>query len=171
MTNQNSSNMWSYQQILIAVDRSEPSQKAFEQGMAIAKAFQAKLHLIHVIAPLQEEFQDLSSLTLSGGYYPPAIEQSLDKRWEILEQEGLQLLRSLTAIATAHGISTEFTQILGQPEQKICEFAHSLNADLIVIGSHGRSGLSELFLGSVSNYVSHNVPCAVLIVHQSAQNS
>ena len=57
---------------------------------------------------------------------------------------------------------------MGQAAQKICEFAQTVNADLIVIGSHGRSGLSELFLGSVSNYVSHHVSSAVLIVHHQS---
>ncbi|MEM7592653.1 MAG: universal stress protein, partial [Cyanobacteria bacterium P01_A01_bin.83] len=54
----------------------------------------------------------------------------------------------------------------GQPAQQICESAKEWQADLIVIGSHGRKGLNELIVGSVSNYVSHHVPCAVLLVHQ-----
>ncbi len=167
MTNENITGTWSYKQILVAVDQSEPSRKAFDQAVAIAKAFQAKLNLIHVISSLQEEYQDLSALAVDGGYYPAVTDDILQQRWESLEEEGLEFLRSLKEIATAHGVSTEFTQMIGQAEQKICEFAQSLNADLIVIGSHGRTGLSELFLGSVSNYVSHHVPCAVLIVHQA----
>ncbi len=169
MTNQNLAHTWSYNQIVVAVDESEPSRKAFAQALAIAKAFQAKLNLIHVISSLQEEFQDLSSLTLGGGYYPAVTEESLQERWQNLEESGRELLRSLSETATANGVSTEFTQTIGQAEQKICQFAKSLNADLIVIGSHGRTGLSELFLGSVSNYVSHHVPCAVLIVHQAEE--
>lgn len=171
MINQSLANNWSYTQIVVAVDESEPSKKAFAQGLAIAKAFQAKLNLIHVISSLQEEYQDLSSLSLGGGYYPAVTDESLQERWQNLQEEGLELLRSLTEIAIAQGVSTEFTQIVGQAEQKICEFAQSVNADLIVVGSHGRTGLSELFLGSVSNYISHHVPCAVLIVHQAEDES
>ena len=171
MVSQNIDNMWLYKQILVAVDKSELSNKALSQAIAIAKAFQAKLHLLHVLSPLQEEFEDLSSPALSSGYYPANMDESLQKRWQTLEQEGLELLRSLAEKATAGGVSTKFTQIVGQPEQKICEFAHSLQVDLIVVGSHGRTGLSELFFGSVSNYVSHHVPCAVLIVHQSEEYS
>ena len=171
MTNPNLASTWSYTQIVVAVDESELSRKAFAQALAIAQAFQAQLNLIHVISSLQEEYQDLSSLTLSGGYYPAVTDESLQERWQNLEEEGLELLRSLTKIAIDQGVSTEFTQIVGQAEQKICEFAQRLNADLIVLGSHGRTGLSELFLGSVSNYVSHHVPCAVLIVHQAEDES
>ena len=54
-------------------------------------------------------------------------------------------------------------------EQEITDLAKSWDADLIVIGSHGRKGIGELILGSVSNYVSHHVPCSVLLVHQQEQ--
>ena len=88
MINQHSANTWSYTQIVVAVDQSKPSQKAFEQALAIAKAFQAKLHLLHILAPLQEEFQDLSSLALDSGYYPTLTNESLEERWSVLEREG-----------------------------------------------------------------------------------
>lgn len=167
MIEQNLDTNWSYQQIIVAIDKSLPSQKAFEQALAIAKAFKANLRIIHVISPIQEEFEGVSPITLSGGYSPANIDESWQQRWQTIEEEGLELLRSLKQIAIVNQVSVESTQIIGQPEQKICEFAQSVNADLIVMGSHGRMGLSELFLGSVSNYVAHHVPCAVLIVHQS----
>jgi nucleotide-binding universal stress UspA family protein len=63
------------------------------------------------------------------------------------------------------GIKTEFTQIPGNPGQTIKKIAQNWDADLIVMGSRGRTGLSELVLGSVSNYVMHHAPCSVLIVH------
>ena len=49
----------------------------------------------------------------------------------------------------------------------ICNAAISWQADLIIMGRRGRTGLSELFLGSVSNYVLHHAPCAVLVVQHS----
>ena len=158
-----------YKQILVAVDQSSLSHSAFTQAVAIAKAFQAKLHLVHVLSPLQEEYQDLSSVALGSSYYPANMDESFQDKWQTLEEQGLELLRSLAEKATSEGVSTEFTKMIGQPETKICELAQTWQADLIVIGSHGRTGLSELFLGSVSNYVSHHVPCAVLIVHQPDQ--
>lgn len=48
----------------------------------------------------------------------------------------------------------------------ICELARNWNADLIILGRRGRTGLSELLLGSVSNYVLHHAPCSVLTVQQ-----
>jgi len=47
----------------------------------------------------------------------------------------------------------------------ICELAIDWNADLIMMGRRGRSGIAEFFLGSVSNYVLHHAPCSVQIVH------
>ena len=171
MSHENLDTSWSYKQIVVAVDESLPSKRAFEQALAIAKAFQATLNLIHILAPVPEELSEISPLTMSGSYYPSTIDETLPERWQALEEQGLELLRSRGEIAIDNGVSAKSTQLVGQPEEKICEFAKDVNADLIVIGSHGRTGLSELFLGSVSNYVSHHVPCAVLIVHQSEEGA
>lgn len=65
------------------------------------------------------------------------------------------------------GINAEFKILFGDPSRVICEIAQAWNADLIIIGRRGRTGLSELFLGSVSNYVLHHAPCSVLTVQQS----
>jgi nucleotide-binding universal stress UspA family protein len=85
------------------------------------------------------------------------------------EQAGLERLRSLEAEAIAAGVSTEFTQNLGDPGRLICELAKSWNADLIIIGRRGLSGLGEFWLGSVSNYVLHHAPCHVLTIQGIAQ--
>lgn len=52
----------------------------------------------------------------------------------------------------------------GSPERSICEIAQTWEADLIIVGSRGLTGIKEMFLGSVSNYVTHHAPCSVLIV-------
>ncbi|MFN6036632.1 MAG: universal stress protein, partial [Dolichospermum sp.] len=77
----------------------------------------------------------------------------------------LQMLQSFTSQANTAGINTEFTQNSGNPGRMICELARTWNADLIMMGRRGRSGLAEFFLGSQSNYVLHHAPCSVQIVH------
>ncbi|HHP7230821.1 MAG TPA: universal stress protein [Xenococcaceae cyanobacterium] len=154
-----------YKNILVAIDNSELSQRAFEQALSLAKTFQANLHLLHVLSPLQAEYQDTASLAFSNAYYPDAGDEFYRERWTDLEATGLELLRSLSDQATQAGVITEFTQQVGQIDQTIVEFAKSHQTDLLVVGSHGRKGLSEFFLGSVSNYVSHHVNCSVLLVH------
>ena len=72
-------------------------------------------------------------------------------------------MKNPTREATAARVSTEYTQLAGNPGRIICELASSWSADLIIVGSRELKGLKEIFLGSVSNYVTHHAPCSVLI--------
>ncbi|MGF1478265.1 MAG: universal stress protein [Cyanophyceae cyanobacterium] len=158
-----------YNKILVAVDRTKLSRQALTQAIAIAKAFQATLHLLHVLTPLEQEYK-VTPLAFSHSSYLESLDGVIREQWQSLEEAGLKMLRSHCAEVQQAGVKCESTQTIGQPDRKICELAQTWNADLIVIGSHGRKGLRELVLGSVSNYVSHHVPCAVLIVHQQADS-
>lgn len=60
---------------------------------------------------------------------------------------------------------TEEIELLAELGIALLLFVKTWDADLIVVGSHGRKGLSEMLLGSVSNYVVHHAPCSVIIVH------
>ncbi len=91
------------------------------------------------------------------------------RQWEAFEAQGLNLLRSFARKAISAGVNTEFSQITGHPSSTICDFARSCHADTIVIGRRGNSGLKEMFLGSVSNYVVHHAPCSVLLVRTSIE--
>ncbi|MEA5507155.1 universal stress protein [Halotia wernerae UHCC 0503] len=153
--------------ILVALDRSEMGQQVFEQALALAKLTQANLLLLHVLSPEEEGSPYLPMLS-NVDYYPGFSGRSFElyqKQWDSFKDEGVKMLQSLSAQANTAGISTEFTQILGNPGRTICKLAANWGADLIVMGRRGRSGLTELFLGSVSNYVMHHVSCSVYIVH------
>lgn len=154
-----------YSKILVALDESELSQKAFQQSLSIAKAFNAELMLLNVVSPLEAKYQNTVSL-ISSGYHGNGTNEVAEEEWEMLISNRLDYLQSLINQAEDAGITTDLIQEIGQPAQQICESAQEWQADLIVIGSHGRKGLKELLIGSVSNYVSHHVPCAVLLVHQ-----
>ena len=77
-------------------------------------------------------------------------------------------MKSLTEEATKAEVKTEFKQTFGYPGRNICELAQTWSAELIVVGSRGLTGLKEMFLGSISNYVTHHAPCSVLIVRENA---
>ncbi|MDY6940072.1 MAG: universal stress protein, partial [Cyanobacteriota bacterium] len=132
------------------------------------KAGGGTLHLLHVLSPATDDIGEIPLFASAADYgmemYSDAAHQYL-KSWHALEDKGLAMLRSLAELATAMGIETDFTQLIGNPGEKICELAQDWEADLIVTGSRRRSGFKELFLGSISNYVSHRAPCSVLIVH------
>jgi nucleotide-binding universal stress UspA family protein len=156
-----------FNKILVAVDRSEMSIKVFEQALSLAKITSANLMLLHVLS--QEEEGSPEALVFPNiDYYPGWNEQSFklyQEQWDKFKNEGLQMLQSLSAQANTSGINTEFTQTTGNPGRMICELANNWNADLIMMGRRGRSGLAEFFLGSVSNYVLHHAACSVQIVH------
>jgi nucleotide-binding universal stress UspA family protein len=156
-----------FKKILVAVDRSDMSIKVFEQALSLAKITSANLMLLHVLS--QEEEGSPEALVFPNiDYYPGWNEQSFklyQEHWEKFKNEGWQMLQSWSAQANTSGVNTEFTQNTGSPGRRICELATDWNADLIMMGRRGRSGLAEFFLGSVSNYVLHHAPCSVQIVH------
>lgn len=162
-----------FHKILVAIDRSETSTQVFDEAIALAQADGADLMLLHVLSAEEEGSPDIY-LMPSVEYYPALRANSWEfyqKQWQAFENQGLDLLRSHTEAATAAGVRTEFTQVSGSPGRTICDLARNWSADLIVMGRRGRSGLSELILGSVSNYVLHHAPCSVLIVQRPVNPS
>ncbi|MBC1242095.1 universal stress protein [Nostoc sp. 2RC] len=158
-----------FKKILVALDRSDVGQKVFDQAFNLAKLTQASLMLLHVLSP-EEDGSPYVPVVSNFDYYPGLNTQSFElyqKQWETFKTQGIQMLQSFCAQANTAGITTEFTQNVGNPGRVICDLARSYDADLIVMGRRGRSGLTELFLGSVSNYVLHHASCSVHIVHLS----
>lgn len=159
-----------FHKILIALDTSASSRRVFESGLALAKVVGANLTLLHVLSPEEEGSPNIAVMS-SPEYYiglgmSTEILEMQQQQWEEFVNRGLEMLRSLAEEATAAGVSAEFSQNSGSPGRTICEFARDGGFDLIVIGRRGRSGLSELFLGSISNYVLHHASCSVLTVQQ-----
>jgi nucleotide-binding universal stress UspA family protein len=162
-----------FNQILVAIDGSEASLQAFEQAVALASATTARLMLLHVLSPFDEVypspvFPGVDSIYT--GIHTEAVKVYL-KQWQSYEQRGLELLRSQTAIATKAGVITEFSQTVGNPGHTICEVARTWEADLIMMGRRGLTGLNEWLIGSVSNYVLHHALCSVLAVQRPSKLS
>ena len=161
-----------FNKMLVAIDHSAGSKQVFENALSIAQADGANSILLHVLS-VEEGGRPLMSGYLVQHkehciHVEPGImrlaNEADEKEWSEFKQKGIELLRSYRQKALAAEVSTEFTQITGQPSSTICEFAQSCHADLIAIGRRGRSGLQEMLLGSVSNYVVHHAPCSVLLV-------
>jgi len=154
-----------FQKILVAMDMSKISHRAFEQAFALAEVSGASLILLHVLSPEEEGSPDIAALhsyVSSGGDDTDA--KHYQELWEAFSQKGLEMLRSRVETAKKAGVCADCIQEVGSPGKVICEFAKKWDADLIVMGRRGISGLSELLLGSVSNYVIHHTCCSVLTV-------
>jgi nucleotide-binding universal stress UspA family protein len=159
-----------FHKILVAVDRSSYGETVFDTAIALAKSLNAEVMLLHVLSNEDKGCPQMPTLTTLE-YYPVSSNLFDDywKHWQVYEQQGLELLQAYTAKAAAAGVSIEFTQSSGSAGRGICELARSWEADLVVLGHRGHAGVQELILGSVSNYVMHHAPCAVLTVHSPAQ--
>lgn len=160
-----------YDKILVAIDRSQISKQVFLKALSVAKADGATLTLLHVLSNEESTSPYLSEYISRKNrciHVPPEImrqaNETYQQEWAEFEQQGLEMLRSYAKKAISAGVKTEFTQIIGHPSSTICEFARSCRADLIAIGRRGHSGLKEMLLGSVSNYVVHHAPCSILLV-------
>lgn len=157
-----------FQKVLVAIDQSAMGQQVFEKAVSLAKAAGAGLMLLHVLSH-EEDTSPRLPVFSNLDYYPGAMRsQTLElyqSQWQAYENLGLDMLRSRADTAREAGLAVEVTQNPGSPGRVICEVAGMWGADLVVMGRRGRSGLSELLMGSVSNYVLHHAPCSVLIVH------
>ncbi|MGK7957963.1 MAG: universal stress protein [Crocosphaera sp.] len=157
-----------YQKILIALDMSEMAKIVFNHGLSLAKQeYNPQLLLLHILSG-EEENSPLPIPPDLKEMYPAAGNdltlETWKDQWEAFEKSGIKMLESYQKKATETDIQTEFQQIYGNPGSKICKVANEWQADVIIIGHRGRSGLQEFFLGSVSNYVLHHAHCSVLIV-------
>jgi nucleotide-binding universal stress UspA family protein len=133
--------------ILCPIDFSKQSQHALEQAVIIAGFYAARITALHVSAPLA------------------LIEFGVESTPE--EVDALERLRRLTREELdrrAGGVATEVVVSVGQPASVILDRASTTPTDLIVIGTHGRSGFQHLMLGSTTEKVLRRARCPVLTV-------
>lgn len=158
-----------FHKILVAIDQTQISQQVFDKAVSLASATDARLMFLHVLSPFDEYYLKPGIAGVECAYpnlYSGFVSRS-QKEWEDYELEGIDWLKSLTHKALLKNVKTEFSQNCGDPGRIICTMARNWQADLIIMGRRGRTGLSELFLGSVSNYVLHHAPCTVMVEQQS----
>ena len=156
-----------FKKILVAIDYGPSSRKVFEAGLSLAKITGGKLMLLHVLS-FEEKIYPHPLIDYSGkSESRDEFKVNLERQpWQKLERSGLELLLSLTEEATKAGVKSELRQTRGAPGRNICEEAQTWSAEVILIGSRGLTGVKEMFLDSISNYVTHHAPCSVWIVRQ-----
>jgi nucleotide-binding universal stress UspA family protein len=145
--------MHSFRHILFATDFSEASRPAFEEAVALARENDAELVLAHAYEPPAFLPTDLC-LT-------PAAYEELDAK---LREDAERNLGTLKKEARRGGVRARPLALGGAPDEAIVEAAEETGADLVVIGTHGRTGAARFFLGSVASRVIASAPCPVLTV-------
>ncbi|MBE9115866.1 universal stress protein [Lusitaniella coriacea LEGE 07157] len=149
-----------YQRILAALDRSSHSEAVFDQALTLAKQYGAKLMLFHCIAVENygSYFVELDSEAMMK------ITRELHERLEQQRRMEQKWLSNYCQTALDCGVTAESGLKLGDAASSICNQANAWDADLIVLGRRGLTGMMEMLMGSVSNYVVHHATCEVLIV-------
>jgi nucleotide-binding universal stress UspA family protein len=135
--------------LLFPTDFSHDNDQALRLASTLAAESGATLHIVHV-----DELRDLTAAMGEAGYLMSA---AVDDRQEVWDQ--LECVRP-----TVPTVAYEHHYLRGSPVIEILHFAEDENIDLIVMASHGRTGLSRLLMGSVAEGVMRKAPCPVLIV-------
>ena len=136
--------------IILATNFSKPARRAYIYALKLSSVLKFRLILLHVMkAP--PDFERWSSAT----------RRSLGS----LRTRALLELGRMASIAKDSGVTTEHKLIVGIPEDSILKVAEETQADLIAMGTHGRTGWDRLQLGSTAEAILRNAPCPVLTVH------
>jgi universal stress protein A len=146
------------QHILVPIDFSAYADQALDFAIALASKLSARLTVLHVIhiIPL--------GLAEGGAPLPYAY-------IETLEAEVQQSLETYRQRVQEAGLDCDIMAIHGVPFQSIIDLARDRQVDLIIMGTHGRTGLKHILLGSVAEKVVRLAPCPVLITRGPASSS
>lgn len=138
--------------ILFPTDFSEGSAEALKYAVEFAKKYDAKLYVVHIIYDVAK----------ASGWYVPHI--SMDKLYQEIHEGAKKELDNF-GVEELSGIKNiERVVITGIPHQEIVAFANSKKVDMIIIGTHGRTGIDRILFGSTAAQVVRNAPCPVLTV-------
>lgn len=125
---------------MVPTDGSKNAQKAEDVAISIARNFQAILMVVHI------------------------IDEKLIYPFEVLEEDGKKILERVTLKGKDQGVDIQQVLIVGNPTHDMAKIVEKTGADLVVIGSHGKSGLQKLLMGSVAENTIKTVKIPVLLV-------
>ncbi|MFC6731631.1 MULTISPECIES: universal stress protein [unclassified Haladaptatus] len=136
-----------YHNILIPTDGSEGTEKAVEQALDIAETYDATLHVLYVV---------------DTAAFAPEVDVALII--DSLQAHGERAVADIEAQAVEEGVVVETTIETGSPHREILRYVEDNDIDLVVMGTHGRTGLGRYLLGSVAEKVVRSSPAPCLTV-------
>jgi len=146
------------QHVLVPIDFSATADQALTYAIALAQQLQARLTLLHVL--------DITPVTMDE-MTAGVVTTYLDD----LETDAQHLLQASRERVQRAGLQAESLLVQGTPTQTIVDTAGEQGVDLIIMGTHGRTGLAHVFLGSVAEHVVRQGPCPVLVVRRAPDTS
>jgi nucleotide-binding universal stress UspA family protein len=169
-----------YKNILLAYDQTEPSKKALNKAEELLKVIPGvKLTIAHVAneknvnktSSRYESFVDHTAVASPGldSTYVANLPPNYDNHKEtnehlFISNKEHEILKGIREDFEARGLQAQFEILTGSESESIISYAEDHNIDLILLGNSEKSGIKKWFLGSVSEKVSHECPCSVLIV-------
>jgi nucleotide-binding universal stress UspA family protein len=136
--------------ILVAIDGSAASEKAFARAVEEARIWNARLHIVYVVE--------------TGLFASLPADNTVELMYRVLEKEGQNDLNKAKIAATAKGVTASTHMKQGHAGSEIVSLAAHEKADLIVVGSHGKSQTDRLLIGSVSTFVVTHSPVTTMVV-------
>ena len=142
--------------ILIPLDFSKPAGKALEYAKAFARQFDAKLVLVHVLEPM------VVPAELGYGFVPPPE--------ETLPVDAIREKLAGVAAELGSDINVSTQVRIGRPWSEVVDAAKESATDLLIVATHGRTGLQHALLGSVAEKIIRHAPCPVLVVRNDERD-
>jgi nucleotide-binding universal stress UspA family protein len=141
--------MIALKRILVPVDFSQTSEAALRYGVELARGFDARLHLLHV----PEHPGEAAEAEYPIGLFETMQNAAHDRLGHLLSDEDASRLRPVCSMR------------LGHAAEEIVRYADDQQIDLVVMGTHGRTGVARVLLGSIAEKVVRTASCPVLTVH------
>ena len=146
-----------FNRVLIPTDGSDAAKPAVEMAINLAKIHDATLHVLFIVD------QPTSVSGTAEGF------SGLDNLLNAIEEEGRQATDTIAEEARKDNIETEVAVRRGNPQDDILTYANENEIDVIVMGTHGRTGVKRALLGSVTESVVRHSEIPVLTVHQKPE--
>ena len=149
-----------YRRIIVPIDGSQTSNKALVAALRLATESQGRIRLVHVV----EELAYLTGYDQFGGYSGDLI--------KIMRETGNKVLADGAAIVQSAGVECEsalYDNFGERLPEVVADEAKRWNADLIVVGTHGRRGVGRMLLGSGAEQVIRMAPVPVLVIRSEGE--
>ncbi len=129
-----------FETIMVPTDGSKFAEKAEEIAISMASKYNSRIVGVHV------------------------IDEKLIYPYDVLEDEGKAILKNLSAKAKKEGVIVDEILVFGNPDKDLITITKRMNADIVIVGTHGKKGLERLLLGSVAESIIKSVNVPVLLV-------